>query len=56
MSMTCESCGHMCYCDIDDMEFDEWPIECSYRRPPELFPEHEYVSPVSEPESGEQSK
>jgi hypothetical protein len=58
MSHTCEDCGQMCYCDIDDMEFDEAPIDCSHNCPPGLFLEDEYepAPPVSEPESGEQSK
>ena len=48
MAHTCEDCGQMCYCDIDDMEFDEAPIDCSHRCPPELQLEDQYDDELEE--------
>jgi hypothetical protein len=46
MAHTCEDCGQLCYCDIDDMEFDEAPIDCCHRCPPERDEDYEEEPPV----------
>lgn len=35
MAHTCEECGYLCYCDIDDLQFEEVPEDCPHICPDE---------------------
>ena len=30
MAHTCELCGYLCYCDMDDILFEEVPDDCTH--------------------------
>jgi hypothetical protein len=48
MSHTCEECGHLCFCDIEDMEWEQ-PPDCAHLVAPARYcetwePPDEYES------------